>query len=480
MRIRSLRVRLILMFMLIVMITLGAFAIFASQITRDRFQRYLNNEQSNDQRLISQVQATYHQPQDAQRLQTLIEQNATQMKIRTLVINHNQLVIADSAHKLIDQTLTFPLFLTLESANTKNSSPSGVLFPPTSAIRIISTDGKIVTTGPPPSRTNSNFIDSVNHALTFAVLVAGFVAFILAIMLSGTILKPVRALTRAARHLEQGDLAQRVQIRRRDEIGDLAHAFDTMADSLQRSEQLRRQLLSNVAHELRTPLTNIRGYLEALLDLVLAPEPVVISSIYEEAMLLSRLVTDLQDLALAEAGQLRLQRVPIALEDVITRAINALLLQAESKRISFFANIASDLPLVEADAQRIGQILRNLLSNALKYTPEQGAVQVNAQAIQGAVRVSVRDNGIGIAAEHLPSIFKHFYRADTSRTRETGGNGLGLAIVEQLVHAHGGTITVESAIGQGTCFIFTIPIAPQQEFIYHGAAPHKITASRQS
>ena len=297
----------------------------------------------------------------------------------------------------------------------------------------------------------------MDRALELAVLVAGFVAFVLAITLSGTILKPVRALTRAVRQLEQGDLSQRVQIRRRDEIGDLAHAFDTMADSLERSEHLRRQLLSNVAHELRTPLTNIRGYLEAFLDQVITPDPAVISSIYEEAVLLSRLITDLQDLALAEAGQLRLQRVHIAMEDVITKAINALSLQAENKKISFSTNIASDLPLVEADAQRIGQIMRNLLSNAIKYTPEQGKVQVSAQAMPGTVQVSVQDNGMGIAAEHLPYIFKHFYRADTSRTRETGGSGLGLAIVEQLVYAHGGHITVESGVGQGTCFIFTLP-----------------------
>jgi signal transduction histidine kinase len=231
--------------------------------------------------------------------------------------------------------------------------------------------------------------------------------------------------------------------------------------------------LSNVAHELRTPLTTIRAYLEALQDQVITPDSAVIASIYEEAMLLSRLVTDLQDLALAEAGQLRLQRVPIALEDVITKAINALSLQAENKKISISANIASDLPLVEADAQRIGQILRNLLSNAIKYTPERGEVRVSAQAMQKEVQVSVRDNGVGIAAKHLPSIFKHFYRADTSRTRETGGSGLGLAIVEQLVQAHGGRITVESSVGQGTCFIFTLPMVLQQKYIYRGAASHR-------
>lgn len=456
MGVRSLRVRLMLMFLLIIMVTLGSFAVFASQIIQAGLQSYLDNEQVHDQRLIAQVQAVYHRPQDAQRLQALIEQSAALGKVRTLVIDHNQLIVADSAGKLVGQTLTIPLFLALENTNVGNPPLPGIRLPPVSSLRIVSTDGTIVASGlqPPPA---PNVVDSGNRALALAVLVAGLVAFVLTIMLSGTILKPVRALTRTARRLEQGDLSQRVHMRGRDEIGDLAHAFDTMADSLERSEHLRRQLLSNVAHELRTPLSNIRGYLEALQDEVIEPGPAVISSLYEEAMLLSRLVTDLQDLTLAEAGQLHLQRVPIALEDVITKAVNALSLQADSKKISFCVDLSSDLPLVEADAQRVGQILRNLLSNAIKYTPEQGEVRVSAQAMQGEVQVSVRDSGVGIAAEHLPSIFKHFYRADIYRTRETGGSGLGLAIVEQLVRAHGGRVTVESCVGQGTCFIFTLP-----------------------
>jgi signal transduction histidine kinase len=474
MRIHSLRVRLILLFMLIVIIALGTFATVASQITRDSFQNYLGNEQADDTQLIVQIQTIYHQPQDAQQLQTLIEQSANLMKVRTLVINQKQIIIADSASKLVGQTLTIPSFFTLENTNAQNLPSAGHLLPSPRAVRIFSTDGRIIAPSQPPPLAITHFIDSVNSALTLTAIVAGVAAFVLAIMLSGTILKPVRALTCAVRQLEQGDLSQRVQIQGRDEIAELAHAFDIMANSLEHSEHLRRQLLNNVAHELRTPLTNIRGYLEALYDHMIEPEPVVISSIYEEAMLLSRLITDLQDLTLAEAGQLHLQRDPIALEDVITRAVKALSLQAKSKKISLSVDIASDLPLVEADAQRVGQILSNLLSNAIKYTPEQGEIHVRAQTMHKEVQVSVQDNGLGIAAEHLPYIFKHFYRADTSRARETGGSGLGLAIVEQLVHAHGGHVTVESHTGKGTCFIFTLPTVFQQEFTYHGAMSHRV------
>jgi signal transduction histidine kinase len=456
---------------LIVMIALGTFAAIASQMTRDRFQSYLNNEQTNDQTLIKQIQTISHQPQNTQKLQALIEQNANQVKTRMLVINQNQLIIADSANKLINQNLTIPLLLTLENKNTKGLPESG-------SVRIFSTTGSIIAPSQPQPLAGAHFIDSVNRALELAVVIGGIAAFILAIMLSGTILRPIRALTRAVRRLEQGDLSQRVELRGRDEIGELAHAFDIMAGSLENAEHLRRQLLSNVAHELRTPLTNIRGYLEAILDQMIEPEPAVIESLYEDALLLSRLVTDLQDLTLAEAGQLPLQRDPIALEDVITRAVNALAIQAMSKQISLSVDIAPDLPLVEADALRVGQIMRNLLSNAIKYTLEQGEIHVSAQTLQNEVQVSVQDNGLGIAAEHLPNIFKHFYRADTSRARETGGSGLGLAIVEQLVHAHGGHVTVDSSVGKGSRFSFTLPTIFQESFAYHGAAAHAVATDR--
>jgi len=310
-----------------------------------------------------------------------------------------------------------------------------------------------------PVATASAIIGPVDHGLTLTVSVAGLVALVLTIALSGSILKPVHALTLAARRMEQGDLSRRVKIKRTDEIGDLAHAFNVMAESLEHSVQMQRNLVSDVAHELRTPLTNIRGYLEALQDQVLEPDATVIASLHEETMLLSRLVTDLQDLTLAEAGQLRLQSTPIALEDLITKAVNGLSLEAEGKALFLYVNVPTDLPLVEADPQRVGQILRNLLGNAIKHTPAEGEITINVRALQREVEVHIQDTGVGIAAEHLPNIFKRFYRADPSRARATGGTGLGLAIVEQLVHAHKGRVAVKSQVGEGTCFTFTLPIA---------------------
>jgi signal transduction histidine kinase len=289
---------------------------------------------------------------------------------------------------------------------------------------------------------------------------AGLCAVLLMLGLSRRILGPVEALTAAARRMEAGDLSQRVEITSpNDEIGDLARAFNRMADGLARLEKLRRQLVTDVAHELRTPLTNIRGYLEAIRDGVVEPERTVIDSLHEEAMLLSHLVDDLQELSLAEAGGLTLERQLVALADVVDRAIGAARPRAKAEGIALRVDLAEDLPLVDVDPRRIGQVLRNLLDNGLTHTGPGGEIVVDAHSDDEWVEVSVRDTGAGIAAEDLPYVFERFYRADRSRSRATGGAGLGLAIVKQLVEAHGGRIEVESEIGQGTWFTFTLPVA---------------------
>jgi signal transduction histidine kinase len=235
-----------------------------------------------------------------------------------------------------------------------------------------------------------------------------------------------------------------------------------------------------VAHELRTPLTNIRGYLEALQDGVVEPERHIIDSLHEEAMLLNHLVDDLQDLSLAEAGHLKLEPQPVALADVVDRAVEAVRPRTEAEGITLQIDLPEDL-LLDIDPQRIGQVLRNLLENALAHTPSGGEVAVSAHAAcpepSGAlslskgrrgdqwVEVSVRDTGAGIAAEDLPYVFERFYRADKSRSRATGGAGLGLAIARQLVEAHGGRIWVESTEGEGSTFTFALPISIRSQKI---------------
>jgi signal transduction histidine kinase len=307
-----------------------------------------------------------------------------------------------------------------------------------------------------PNLQADTILQGFNRNLLLAAGAGGGVALVLTAVLSGGILGPVESLTRAARRMEQGDRSQRVEVRSNDEIGELAHAFNAMADSVSKGEQLRRQMVNDIAHELRTPLTNIRGYLEAVRDGILEPRPDVIASLHEESMLLNRLVADLQELALAEAGQLKLKAQPVALRDVAERAACATQRHGEAGP-AIRLDLPADLPLVQADPERIGQVLRNLLENALQHTPAGGAITIAARAQAAGVEVSVSDTGTGIAPEHLPKVFERFYRADLARARATGGAGLGLAIVRQLVEAHGGAIQVSSAPGKGTKFTFSLP-----------------------
>jgi signal transduction histidine kinase len=308
------------------------------------------------------------------------------------------------------------------------------------------------------SASQNAFLASVNRALIIAVVSAGVAAVLLTIMLSRRILKPVEALTEAARRLGAGDLSQRVKSDSQDEIGELATAFNNMANSLARLEELRKNMVSDVAHELRTPLTNVRGYLEAIQDGLTEPQPEVINSLHEEVLLLSRLVDDLQELAQAEAGQLQLQPTSVPLKDIAAKSLSALQPRIMEKRLRVSMSIPPNLPNLYVDPERIGQVLRNLLANAIAYTPEGGEIHFEALRHRESLEICIRDNGQGIAPEHLPLVFERFYRVDESRTRSTGGAGLGLAIVKQLVEAHGGNIGVESALGRGATFKFTLPI----------------------
>lgn len=471
MKIRSLRAQLLLMLMFIALVVLTMVTILASHAAGGAFQNYIKKYQiDSQQQLTSQIMASYHKAHDAKEVQALVDQAGKKSSVRVIVIDHSLSIIADSDRQLTTKVLTLSMILALNSkalaANTVSANNSLDVL---GAFRIISTDSGNISFGPspnplPPDVPQNNFLAAVNGSLIQTVVMVGFIALLLTFLLSNKILKPVQALIFATSRMAQGDLSQRVQIKAQNEIGELAYAFNTMADNLERSEQLRRNLISDVAHELRTPLTNIRGYLEALLDHIIEFDTPIITSLYEEAMLLTRLVTDLQDLTLAEADQLCLHRVPIALEGIINNAINGLALQAKNKNISLYIDTPAELPLVEADPQRVGQILRNLLTNAIKHTPARGEIRVKAHTISGGVAVSVQDTGVGIEHEHLPHLFKRFYRADPSRSRATGGTGLGLAVVAQLVQAHGGSVSVESLVGFGSCFTFTLPALPEDSF----------------
>ncbi|MEO1644752.1 MAG: ATP-binding protein [Chloroflexota bacterium] len=303
------------------------------------------------------------------------------------------------------------------------------------------------------------FFETVNWTLVITAVVAGIAAISLTVILSRRILHPVAALTLAARRMENGDLEQRVKVNATGEIGELAQAFNAMAEALNRNEGLRRNMVTDIAHELRTPLTNIRGYLEAIQDGMLQPNPETVDMLHEEAVMLNRLIQDLQELALAEAGALYIETQDVSLDAVIEQVIVASQASANNKQINLTTELPDTMPSVLGDQRRIGQVLRNLINNAITHTPPEGDVRVTTDVYPNEIAVTVTNTGEGIAPEHLPYLFERFYRVDPSRNRATGGAGLGLAIVKNLVEAQGGRVNVNSEQGKGATFSFTIPRA---------------------
>ncbi|MCC9075517.1 HAMP domain-containing protein [Litorilinea aerophila] len=307
--------------------------------------------------------------------------------------------------------------------------------------------GTVVVQGPfmtMESGGEQQLVISVTRAVLTAGLVAGLVALALAALLIRQITRPLSALHRASRAIAQGRLDVRVPVQGQDELGQLAHTFNQMAAALEEQEQLRRNLMADVAHELRTPMAGIQGMVEAMQDGVFPPTPENLASIHQQIELLNRLVEELRTLAHAEAGQLTLEITALDLAGLATRQVALHQPQAQQKGIALALDISEPLPPVQGDEKRLGQVLGNLLTNALRHTPPGGHVTVALQPDPDGVRMYVQDDGEGIAPADLPHIFDRFYRGDPSRSRQRGGSGLGLAIARQFVAAHGGRIWAES------------------------------------
>jgi len=305
----------------------------------------------------------------------------------------------------------------------------------------------------------AQFRQQVTHAIIVAGLAGALVAIALGWWLTRRALRPLTELNRAAGQIGAGDLAYRVPVSAGDEVGRLAGRFNEMAAALERNERLRQQMVNDIAHELRTPLTVMQGHLEALQDGVFALSIEALKPIYDETLLLGRLVGDLRDLARAEAGHLDLELAPLEAASLLARAQRQFRNEAEAAGVELRVDAPANLPPIEGDAQRLGQVLANLISNALRYTPRGGQVTLSARAEGRWLLVAVADTGEGIAPADLALVFERFYRADRSRTRDAGHSGLGLAIARQLIEAHGGALTAISEIGVGSVFTARLPLA---------------------
>ena len=439
--------RLSLIFAVIILVTIGTIYLIVSQRTAAEIERY--------QKLTAQYRSLqvrgnlyshyYSQNRTWEEVQPVVEQIARLSATHIVLVASNGTVIGDSEEEY------------LGTVNYTNSSITPLQL--TELQELLGEVYIIPDLTGEPYETFRKLSASTSYLLLIGGSIAIALALVLIFFLSRRITSPIAVLSGAARRLGHGDLSQRVHVRGEGEVAALAQAFNIMATDLENNEQLRRNLIADVAHELRTPLSNIQGYLEAIRDGVIEPDDTTIRSLNEEAALLSRLVNELQELSLAEAGELKLVYQAEDIIELVRQAVDPWQPQSKIKGISLSLNLPDNLPRVNIDWQRINQVMHNLMENAVAHTSKGGTITVAAIKQGNWVEISVTDTGEGIPAEDLSNIFERFYRVDKSRARATGGSGLELTIAKRLVEGHGGKITVQSQLGKGSRFSFTLPVA---------------------
>jgi signal transduction histidine kinase len=434
--------KLLLSYVLVILAVIGTVSFFVIRSTEKEIEeRVESSEQLHMTRMENMLTDYYFEGWAG--VQSLVKEMSTLYDKRVVVTDGNGIVVGDSDKTLLGKTFNddWPSQILFSS---KDSTAIGTLYvsPESSADIVLTRD----------------LGDSINRFLLWGGVLAIIVALALTFVLSRRFSSPVQSLAVTARRLGEGDFSQRAQIRDKGEMGEFAQTFNFMADNLERADKLRRDFIADTAHELRSPLYNIRGYVEAIQDGVTRPDKKIIGSINEEVLLLCRLVDDLRELAIAESGKLRLSFQPEKVADLVGHALVTLQSEAEAKEISISVDIPDDLPPVKADFQRIVQVIRNLLDNAIIHVSRKGEVAVTAREKGGQVEISIIDNGEGIPREDLSNIFERFYRVDKSRSRATGGSGLGLTIAKYLVEAHDGKIWAQSELGRGSCFTFILPV----------------------
>ena len=440
---RSLALKLTLAFLFVGLIGAVLVAVFVGLRTQSEFDQFINDRYRQD--MVQELADYYGQNGGWQDISAIALRTPSGL-VRAPV------ALVDNSQTVLLGTRRYQPGQVLSNAELRRALP-------------IEVDGQVVgqllidvapdqqSRSPSPE---TAFLGRVNQAIVFGALGATIIALVLGILLARAISRPVKELTEATQRVSRGDLGHQVPVRTEDELGQLAASFNQMSTDLATSNQLRRQMTADVAHELRTPLSVILGYTEALADGKLQGKSGIYDAMYGEAQLLSHLVDDLRTLSLADAGELTLNRAPLPPLECLERTAASHAALAAQHNIHIDVDASPDLPLINVDRERIAQVLGNLVANALRYTPEGGSVTLSASAANGDVLMQVSDTGPGIEPDHLPFIFKRFYRADESRPAN-GESGLGLAIARSLVEAHGGTIRAENGVNGGAVFTVSLP-----------------------
>ncbi len=468
----QLRVQLMLAFTLVVLVAVGAIAFLINQTTSTAFRQYITNSGVRASGSGVQQLVAYYQAQGSwdgverllgdgvflagaagRPLPANARNRAPSGRLDALLADADGRVVFDSAgagraegRRLSSRERSRALTI----SETGSGEILGYL--------LLSFPGG----GDRLGRLEQQFLDGVRKILVVGGALAVALGLVLGLLLSRSLTAPLQRLATAARAVAAGDLGQQVRVEGSAEMAEVALAFNEMTTALGESERQRQNMVADTAHELRTPLTVLQGNLRAILDGVYPLDEAEISRLYDETRLLSRLVDDLRELALADAGQLRLNLRPTDVGQVIRSTTENLAPAAEAYEVNLTAQVPIDLPEVRADADRVVQVLSNLLVNALRHTPPGGTISVTATEADDTVRLAVADTGEGIAPDDLPHVFERLWQADRARTRDirmTGGTGLGLSVAQSLVEAQGGRIWAESILGQGTTFRFTLPLA---------------------
>jgi len=468
--IHSLNLRILAAFALVIVVIFGAVFFFTYRTTRNEINQVSERlETQQDRRIQSELSRYYQFVNSWDGVQPVVVQWGNLYGRRIILTDNQGIVVADSKAELvgityadIDDGQSMVMVSVSRFDHTFDTLVPAQTGPPSEPLTSIDVIGTLhIVHGELLDLNRAAFqitYNSIGRYFIRAGLLAGAIAILLTFLLSRRILSPVKALTTATRQFGKGDFSQRVTYKGKGELDELARSFNSMADSLEHTRRLQRNMVADVAHELRTPLSNLKGYLEAISDGLVKPDEATIHSLNEEASSLSHLVEDLQELSLSDAGELKMILQPEDISRLVKDTVTAIHPKAATKDVTLTADLPDTVSPVNIDNHRIKQVLYNLLDNAIAHTPKDGKIAVTVREKDKTVYVSVSDTGEGIPPEDLPMIFERFYRVDKSRARATGGSGLGLTIAKRLIEAHGGTIKAESRVGQGSTFTFSLPL----------------------
>lgn len=453
----KLRTKLTAAFIIVVLLATSIVAIVSTVATKRLFQNYIeDNRQVREKQWVEELAVFYAENGSWEGVQELLifpsrigmmgRHMGSRMGMvsgdRLYIFNENNVVVGDSENTAQGTRIT-DKDINKGTSIKINEVKVGTVLLQTNPPAVLVTLEKI-------------FSRSVSAAILGGGVAASILATGLGIWYSRRITTPIIDLTRTTKKISRRELFHRVEVQGEDEIADLAKSFNDMVENLEYNETLRKNLVADVAHELRTPLAILRGNFESLQDGALAPTPEVIVSLHDEVLRMTRLVGDLQELSLAEAGKLPLHLQSVDIAALIEKVVEPVRNVAAMKNIVLNFSMSDNLPPVNIDQDRISQVLLNILNNALQHTPDSGNINITVTCEDNYLLFSIQDNGSGIPLNDLPYIFERFYRADKSRTRSAGGTGLGLAIAKGFVEAHGGRIWAENVPAGGSVFKFSI------------------------